>query len=391
MSSLSRLLLRDTSRFSTATSCRFFSAGAAAISQRTPFFINLVNEESDPKYITEKFKKACQTDWFRKNTAVYERTVRRLAAAKQFDSIVEILEEQNKYRNMSKEGFVTRIISLYGRAGMFENARKVFDEMSDRNCKRTVLSFNALLNTCVNSEKFDLVGDLFKELPSKLSIEPDVSSYNTLIKGLCGNGSLLEAIALIDEMESKGLNPNHFTFNLLLHESYTKGQFEQGEVVWAKMVEKNVEKDIRSYNARLLGLSMELKSKEMVNLFKELKDNGIKPDAFTFNALVRGFVSEGRVDEAVKWYKEIEKNRCRPVKLIFNSLFPALCKAGDLDSAFELFKDVIDKRILVDKAIIQEVVDELVKGSKQEQAKEIVELVKMNDYLQFKLRLSSEE
>ncbi|KFK38650.1 hypothetical protein AALP_AA3G142500 [Arabis alpina] len=397
MSSLSRLLLRDTFSFRTITNRRLFSAVTAAsasrpaTSERRPSLINLVNEETDPKYITEKFKKACQAEWFRKNISVYERTVRRLAAAKKFEWIQEILEEQNKYPNMSKEGFVARIINLYGRAGMFENAQKVFDEMTERNCKRSVLSFNALLNACVNSKKFDLVEGIFKELPGKLSIEPDIASYNTLIKGLCGKGSLPEAVALVDEIEIKGLKPDHITYNILLHESYKNGHFEQGEEIWGRILEKNVTRDIRSYNARLVGLAMEIKSEEMVKLFDELKANGIKPDVFTFTAMVRGFVAEGKVAEAKIWYKEIEKNGCRPLKFIFSSLLPAMCKAGDLDSAFELSKEIFSKRLLVEQAVLQEVVDELVKGSKQDEAEELVELAKTNDYLQFKLHLSSEE
>ncbi|KAG2315622.1 hypothetical protein Bca52824_018744 [Brassica carinata] len=363
MSFISLLLLRSTTNsFNTTTNIRFFSAATAAASstpQRTPSLITLVNDEQDPKHITEK-------------------TVRRLAAAKKFEWIEEILEEQNKYPNMSKEGFVARIINLYGRAGMFENAQKVFDEMPQRNCKRTVLSFNALLNACVNSKKFDLVEGIFEELPGKLSIEPDIASYNTLIKGLCGKGSLSEAVDLIDEIENKGLKPDHFSYNLLLHESYTKGNFEQGEEIWRRMVEKNVGRDIRSYNARLLGLALVMKSEEM-------------PDVFTFTALVRGCAGEGKVDEAKMWYKELEKNGFRPMKLIFSSLLPAMCKAGDLESAFELCKEIFTKRLLVDGAIMQGVVDELVKGSKREEAEEIVELAKKNDYLQFEQRVSSQE
>uniref|UniRef100_A0A1J3K0L6 Pentatricopeptide repeat-containing protein, mitochondrial n=3 Tax=Noccaea caerulescens TaxID=107243 RepID=A0A1J3K0L6_NOCCA len=394
MTSLSRILLRGTFSFSSPTNRRLLSAAsaaAAATSERKPSLITLVNDESDPKYITEKFKKACEAEWFRKNKAVYERTVRRLAAAKKFEWIEEILEEQKKYHNMSKEGFVARIINLYGRAGMFEHAQNVFDEMPERNCKRTVLSFNSLLNACVNSKKFDLVEGIFKELSGKLSIEPDIASYNTVIKGLCGNASLTEAVALIDEIESKGLKPDNFTYNVLLHESYTKGHFEQGEEIWARMVEKDVARDIRSYNARLLGLALVMKSEEMATLFDELKANGIKPDVFTFTAMVRGCAGEGKVDEAKTWYKEMEKNGCRPMKYIFTSLLPAMCKTGDLESAFELCKEIFSKRLLIDEAIVQEVVDELVKGSKKEEAKEIVELAKKNDYLQFKLRLSSEE
>lgn len=73
---------------------------------------------------------------------------------------------------------------------MFKNAQNVFDEMP----VRSLPAFNALLNACVNSKKLDLVEGMFKELPGKLSIKPDIRSYNVLIKGLCRKGSLSEAV-----------------------------------------------------------------------------------------------------------------------------------------------------------------------------------------------------
>ncbi|XP_010535223.1 PREDICTED: pentatricopeptide repeat-containing protein At3g13160, mitochondrial [Tarenaya hassleriana] len=292
---------------------------------------------------------------------------------------------------MSKEGFTARIISLYGKAGMFENAQKVFDEMPEHDCNRTVLSFNALLGACLNSKKLDLFDGLFRDLPGKLSIEPDVVSYNTLIKALCEKGSLDDAVSVLDEIESKGLEPDLFTFNTLLCELYKNGQFERGEEIWSKMMEKkNVSLDGRSYNARLLGLSMQRKSKDLVVLFEEMKNKGIKPDDFSFNSMIRGFINEGKLDEAKTWYSEMEKNDCRPNKSTFAIMLPVLCKSGDLGYAFELCKEIFNKRHLIDKVILQQVVDELVKGSKGEEAKELLELAKSNDYLRIKLGMASE-
>ncbi|XP_010462452.1 PREDICTED: pentatricopeptide repeat-containing protein At1g55890, mitochondrial [Camelina sativa] len=397
MSSLSRVLrgtfnISSIRRFSSAaTVASETTAVSAAISPPQKSLASIVNGERNPKQIVEKFKKACESDRFRNNIAVYDRTVRRLVAAKRLNYVEEILEEQKKYRDMSKEGFAARIISLYGKAGLFEKAQKVFDEMPDGNCKRSVLSFNALLSAYGLSKKFDLVEELFNELPGKLSIKPDIVSYNTLIKALCEKGSLPEAVALLDEIENKGLKPDIVTFNTILLSSYLKGQFELGEEIWAKMLEKNVAIDVRTYNARLLGLANEVKSKELVSLFEELKASGIKPDVFSFNAMIRGSINEGKMDEAESWYKEIMNHGYRPDKATFGLLLPAMCKAGDFESAIELCKETFSKRYLVGLTTLQQVVDELVKGSKREEAEEIVEIAKTNDFLKFKLNLPSQE
>ncbi|CAN7084478.1 unnamed protein product [Brassica oleracea var. botrytis] len=393
MSLLSRLLRG--AFFNTCTIRRFSSAASsettAAISPPTKKSLSsIVNDERNPKRIVEKFKMACESERFRANIAVYDRTVRRLVAAKRLHFVEEILEEQKKYPDMSKEGFAARIISLYGKAGLVENAQKVFDEMPERKCKRSVLSFNALLSAYGVSKRFDVAEQLFNDLPDKLSIKPDIVSYNTLIKALCEKGSLSEAVALLGDIENKGgLKPDIITFNTLLLSSYLKGEFEQGEEIWAKMAEKNVARDIRSYNARLLGLAA--KSEELVSLFEELKASGIKPDVYSFNAMIRGSINKGKMEEAKTWYEEIVKQGYRPDKATLALLIPALCKAEDFGCAIELCKETFSKRYLVGQTTLQELVNELVKGGKRGEAEEIVEIAKNNDFLKFKLDLSSSQ
>ncbi|TYI77546.1 hypothetical protein E1A91_D06G147800v1 [Gossypium mustelinum] len=343
-------------------------------------------KERDLKRLVEEFKKSCEYSRFRRRSGIYEDIVRRLASAGRFQWIEEVLEDQKKYQDISKEGFSARLIHLYGKSGMFEQAYKVFDEMPNRG----LLSFNALIGACVNAKKFDKVNGFFKELPEKLSVEPDLVSYNTVIKAFCEMGSLDSARLMLDEMEKKGVQPDEITFNTLLYEFFKNGRFDDGEKIWGKMVEKNVEPDIRSYNAKLLGFSTEKKMKEAVNLVEEMRSKGLKLDVFTFNYMIRAFVNEGKLEEAKEWYNQIGKNECAPDKLTFTMLVPFLCEKGDLSFAIELCKEIFGRKKLVDAALLQRVVDELVKASKIEDAKEMVKLAKTNNFCRYKLKMPAE-
>ncbi|KAE8686258.1 hypothetical protein F3Y22_tig00111070pilonHSYRG00056 [Hibiscus syriacus] len=192
-------------------------------------------KERDLKRLVEKFKKSSEYSRFRARTGIYENIVRRLASAGRFQWIEEILEDQKKYQDISKEGFAARLIRLYGRSGMFEQAYKVFDEMPNRG----LLSFNALMGACVNAKKFDKVDVFFKELPEKLSIVPDLVSYNTVIKAFCEMGSSDSARLMLDEMEKKGVQPDVITFNTLLYYFFKNGRFDDGRRYgvkwWRKM------------------------------------------------------------------------------------------------------------------------------------------------------------
>ncbi|XVF87624.1 hypothetical protein PTKIN_Ptkin18bG0135100 [Pterospermum kingtungense] len=375
MSSLARVLRRT---FSTTTT---LTPQPDSVRK----FANDIYKERNLKRLVQKFKKSCEYEQFRKRSGIYEDTVRRLASAGRFGWIEEILEDQKKYKDISKEGFAARLIFLYGKSGMFDQAYKVFDEMP----KRGLLSFNALMGACVNAKKFDKVNGLFEELPEKLSIEPDLVSYNTVIKALCEMGSLDSASLMLDEMEKKGVKPDLITFNTLLNAFFKKGRFDDGDKLWGKMVEKNVEPDIRSYNSRLLGLVTEKRMEEAFNFVEEMRSKGVKLDVFTFNYMIRGFVNEGKLEEAKEWYGQIRKNDCAPDKMTFAVLVPFLCDKGDLRFAIEVCKEIFGRKKLVSAALLQRVVDELVKASMIEDAKELVELGKSNTYCRYQLNIAA--
>ncbi|CAK7350833.1 unnamed protein product [Dovyalis caffra] len=386
MSSVSRLLRGIFSSAAAATTTSATSA-AATDASKVKSLSQILYKERNLEELVEKFKNASLDDHFRTRKDIYKVTIRRLAAAKKFHYVEEILEDQKQYKDMSIEGFNARLITLYGIAGMFDNARRVFDEMLERKCARTVMSLNALLGACVNSKKFDEVEGLLKGLSKELEIEPDLISYNTVVKAFCEMGSLDSAVSLLDEMEKKGLEPDLISFNTLLHGFYANGRFVDGEQIWDRMKEKNVEPCTRSYSARVLGMVLEKRMKDAVKVVEEMKSRGLKLDPFIYYDLIRGFVNVDDLEEAKHWYGDIGKNGCKPDKSTFETLIPFAIEKGDLAFASELCNHVILSKLHVKEELIQSVVDALAKESKIEAAMELVHLGKSRRLHSFELKL----
>lgn len=165
--------------------------------------------------IVDSSKKSSECPKFRQKRFQYVTAIRQLTEAKHFSGIIDIIEHQKNCADIRNEGFVVRLITLYGQAKMDHHARKLFDEMPQLNCPRTVFSFNALLEAYFKSDKYDKIDSLFHELPPKLSIKPDLVSYNTGIKALCRAGLLDSSVYLMDEIENHGIKPNIVTCNTL--------------------------------------------------------------------------------------------------------------------------------------------------------------------------------
>ncbi|KAL9236683.1 hypothetical protein vseg_011321 [Gypsophila vaccaria] len=342
-------------------------------------------QEKDPHILVEKFQHLSQYSVFRERCReIYKLTVHRLAIAKQTSLIEQLLDSQKMY--MVTEGFGSRIIHLYGKYGMFDHARKVFDEMPERKCTRGAKSFNVLLGAAANSGEYEKVYELFREWPKKMSIELNVDCYNTAMRAFCSTGRVEEAVLLLDEMEENELKPCVISFNTLLCVYYEDGEVEKGDELWERMVKSGVVPNTQSYNFKLRGLINDGKLLEAIELAKQLKDMGVKPDECTFDAVIEGLVKDDDLDCAKEWYGKLLNSGCLPNKATFGTLAPFLCQKGEHGLAFELCEKMLKGRnCSVDEAVLQSVVDCLAENSMTDKAKVLVELGLSNSYAPYHL------
>ncbi|XP_021739869.1 pentatricopeptide repeat-containing protein At1g55890, mitochondrial-like, partial [Chenopodium quinoa] len=321
-----------------------------------PISIKELAEEPDLDELAKKINhNASISSKFRSRHNIYDFTIARFSNAERYNLVEYVLDKHKHFEDISREGYALRLISLYAKAGMFDHAHKLFDELPELGCPRTVKSFNALLKAAVESKRFDEVFTLFQGIPADLGISCDVVSYNTLIHALCEVGKLEEGLLMIDEMKAKGVNPSVVTFNTLLGAFYRRG-FEGGELIWGIMDEYDVVRDIRSYNLKLQGLVDEGELEKAVALFESLETKGLKPD----------------------------------VALHFSYLVPKLCDDGEYELALDLCKKMFKRQFVVDEALLQLVVNGLVKESKIQEAEELVELGKSNSFVQYDLVMPSD-
>ncbi|XP_061370102.1 small ribosomal subunit protein mS79 (rPPR3b)-like [Gastrolobium bilobum] len=310
---------------------------------------------------------------------IYKSTVLRLAKVKAFPMIEEILEDQKNYKLISFEGFVIRLISLYGKAGMFDHALALFDEMPTFNCNRIVKSFSALLRAAVSAKRYDVVEELFRQFPSKYSIQLNVVSYNVVTYAFCDMGSTDLALGMLREMEELGMEPNLITFNTLLGAFYEKRGYEEGEKIWALMQTRDgVDPDVVSYKMRLKGMILGGRVMEAVELVDEMRLKGVQPDVHCFNVLIKGFCSDGKLEEAKHWYDELVKCVGTANRTTYGTLVPFLSEKGDFDMAFQLCKVALatNGRLLSDVGVLKGVVEGLFSEGMIGEAKTLVDLAR---------------
>lgn len=126
------------------------------------------------------------------------------------------------------------LISACAKAGLVDQAFVLFEEMLLAGCMPNSQCCNVLLYACVQAFQYDRAFRLFHSwksnsfqitnrnltqessqvVPMKVPFKPTTATYNVLMKA-CGTDHFL-AKALMEEMETVGLSPNHISWSTLI-------------------------------------------------------------------------------------------------------------------------------------------------------------------------------
>ncbi|KAJ3677587.1 hypothetical protein LUZ60_003311 [Juncus effusus] len=334
-----------------------------------------LKKEKNPEKLFSIFQSNAQNRFVVENRFVFEDTVSRLAGAKRFDLIEEILENQKSLPQGKREGFIIRIITLYGRACMSNHAIKTFREMHLFGCKRTVKSFNATLKVLSQAGRYDELCFFFTEAPEKYEIQMDEISYNTLIKIMCERQDLELAYKVMKEMGKLGIKPDVVTYTTLISAFYKNDRREIADGLWNLMRLRGINPNLATYNVRIQYLIHHSRTFEANNLVRSMYNCGIKPDEVTYNLIIKGFFMMGESQMAKNVFYAINRRDCDLNERIYQTMIHYLCEEREFELGFRLCKKSIEKNWYPSVDTIRKLMKGLMAVKKERNASEIMKLV----------------
>ncbi|CAL0332357.1 unnamed protein product [Lupinus luteus] len=330
------LSLRPTRTF------RHFSAATTAPPPPPPPALHLLKSERDPDTLFHLFKSNATNRLIVENRFIFDDTVSRLAAAKRFDYIENLLEQQKSLPQGRREGFMVRVITLYGKAGMTHHAVRTFRDLHLFRCRRTVKSFNAALNVLSKTRDFDLIVQFLGEA-RRFDIRIDVCSANIAVKAFCELGKLQEAYLFMLESENNGIIPDVVTYTTLISVFYKNRRWEIGNGLWNRMVLKGCMPNLATFNVRIQFLVSARRAWDANTLMDLMQRVGVAPDEITFNLVMKGFCQAGFIDMAKRVYSALHGRGYKPNLKIYQTMIHYLCKSRDFGFAYTMCKDSMQK------------------------------------------------
>ncbi|XP_022772384.1 pentatricopeptide repeat-containing protein At1g34160 [Durio zibethinus] len=252
--------------------------------------------------------------------------------------VLAATEARQLHANIMRLGFMadallgTTLLNVYAKVGDLGRARKVFDEMPQR----------------------------------------DIASWNSLIFGLAQGNQASEALELFKRMEVEGLKPNEVTVLGVLSACSHLGDFKEGEKIHLfirnEKLDLNVQvcnalidmyancgfvdkaygvfddmgcrKCLVTWNTMIMAFAMDGNGLKALQLFQQMDGARVQPDSVTYLAVLCACNHAGLVEDGVRLFNTMGKHGVKPNMKHYGSVVDLLGRAGRLKEAYNIINSM---------------------------------------------------
>ncbi|RRT54800.1 hypothetical protein B296_00012940 [Ensete ventricosum] len=206
------------------------------------------------------------------------------------------------------------LLQMYTRCGAdLDDARRVFDEISHRNC----FSWNSLIDAYLKSDEPCRARQLFDSMPRK-----NTFSWNAMITGLVRSGDMKNAQQLFEEMPVA----DAVACNAILHGYIRRGQKEKSSVVL--------------WNSIINAYASSNQGEGTLELFKMMTEEGIMPNSLTFASVLSACASIGIRKHGVQMHAFGCKHGILEDLVVASALIDSYSKCGIWEDACKVFREI---------------------------------------------------
>ncbi|KAK8263447.1 hypothetical protein V6Z12_D12G043800 [Gossypium hirsutum] len=261
--------------------------------------------------------------------SVFVGAIRTFASAGMVNEAVSLFNSIPQFNCVNFTESFNTILGIVLKESNFKAAHKLFlDNCWRLEVKSRVKSLNLLMEGLCQFKKSDLALNIFQEMDFQ-GCYPDRESYRILMKGLCDDGRLDEAIHLLYSMfwriSQKGSGEDIVIYRILLDALCDNGKVEEALGILGKVLRKG----LKAPNSRRQRLDLSKcrggeDSEATKRLINEALIGGGVPSMGSYSAMAIDLYGEGRVDEGEKVLDEMRKRGFWPSLSMYEAKAEAL-------------------------------------------------------------------
>ncbi|KAK7317302.1 hypothetical protein RJT34_01404 [Clitoria ternatea] len=237
----------------------------------------------------------------------------------------------------------TSLVGFYSKCGFLNDARKVFDDITEKN----VVSWTSIICGYIESGYYEEAVVLFRGLLD-MGLRPDSLVIVRILYACSRSGDLASGRWIDRYMSESRLGRNVFVTTSLV-DMYAKcGSLEEARRVFDGMVER----DVVCWSAMIQGYASNGLPRQALELFFEMRKENLRPDCYAMVGVLSACARLGAL-ELGSWAKglmDAEEFLSNPV--LGTALIDLYGKCGSVVQAVEVFKMMKRKDCVVFNAVV---------------------------------------
>ncbi|XP_010509759.1 PREDICTED: pentatricopeptide repeat-containing protein At2g34400-like [Camelina sativa] len=239
-----------------------------------------------------------------------------------------LLEEMTITKKIGLSTFLgSKLVSMYGKCGDLDSARRVFNQMVNKDR----VAWNAMITVYSQNGKSSEAFKLFDEM-EKTGVSPDAGTLSTVLSA-CGSVGAFELGKRIETYASEVALQHNIYVATGLVDMYGKcGRIEEALRVFEAMPVKNE----ATWNAMISAYAHRGHAKEAILLFDRMS---VPPSDVTFIGVLSACVHAGLVDQGCRYFHEMSSVFGLVPKIEhYTNIIDLLSRAGLLEEAWEFME-----------------------------------------------------
>lgn len=253
------------------------------------------------------------------------------------------------HKSLTEDGYdedpflATKLINMYAELGSVGDARKVFDEITDR----TIYVWNAIFRALSLLGYGDEVLKLYRRMNS-IGMPSDRFTYTYVLKACVVSGSELSLARAGKEVHAQVLRrgyETHLHIMTTLVDMYAKfGCVESAWLVFSSMPVKN----LVSWSAMIACFAKNGRAFDALELFREMmRESGdVLPNSVTMVSVIQACTALSALEQGKLIHGYILRKCLDSVLPVMNALVTMYARCGDLKLGENVFNQM-DKRDIV--------------------------------------------
>ena len=275
---------------------------------------------------------------------------------------LNILESENEVKMNTI--IYTTIIKGFTKEKNLEKAMQTLENMKKLDVKPNLVTFNSLLDCSVQCFSFEKMEKIYEEIMnnSSPSLQPDLITYSTYIKGLCKNRKVDQAFKLFLKLkEEKIYTLDEVIYNSLLDGLLKSKEYEKVSIVYDLMLKDQIKPSNVTYSIIIKLYSNQQKLNEALEILQQMKNEKIKPGLIVYTCLIQTCIKHKKIDKVISLYDEMIDNKVRGDVVFYNTLISGLIFNRELKNAVDITLFTLNKQMVLNNDVYNNIIKNLCK------------------------------